>query len=307
MSDIESAAAAVTVSRLPGNPIIRPYAERLMGGNVNGPSLVRMPDWALCRLGRYHLYFAHHMGTYIRLAYADDLAGPWRIHEAGALSIAQTPLMHEHIASPDMHVDEDRRELRMYFHGVSGAEPARDPPQSTSVAHSFDGLTFAARPELLGDSYFRVWRHGGFHYAISVGGALWRSRDGLTPFERGRRPDGLPASTRHVAVMRRGDRLWLTWTEIGAAPERIMLGAIDLSRDWSVWRVEGVRDVLRPEMEWEGADLPARPSEPGIRWLPDNALRDPAFFSEDGVDYLLYAVAAEAGVAIARIDGLTAA
>ena len=41
--------------------------------NINGPSLVRMPDWAEGRLGRYHLYFADHKGSYIRLAYADAL------------------------------------------------------------------------------------------------------------------------------------------------------------------------------------------------------------------------------------------
>jgi hypothetical protein len=294
----------VSVTRLFGGPIIRPFAERRMGGNVCGPSLIRTPDWLPCRLGRYHLYFAHHMGAHIRLAYADRLEGPWEIHAPGALDIAQTPTLYEHIASPDVHVDEERRELRMYFHGVSSPEPISNPEQSTCVAHSFDGLTFAARAERLGPSYFRVWEWEGAHYALSVGGRLWRSPDGLTPFEAGGRPEGLDPRTRHLAVLRRGARLWVAWTVIGDAPERIYLGHIDLTADWRAWRIEAAREILRPETDWEGAAEPCEPSAAGIRWLPANQLRDPCFFSEDGVDYLLYAVAGESGIAIARIDGL---
>ena len=41
--------------------------------NINGPSLVRVPEWVENPLGKYYLYFAHHRGAYIRLAYADAL------------------------------------------------------------------------------------------------------------------------------------------------------------------------------------------------------------------------------------------
>ena len=97
----------IKTERMDGNPIIRPYMERRMGGNINGPSLIQTPEWLVGRLGRYHLYFAHHLGSYIRLAYADDLSGPWQIHAPGVLDLAQTPMLYEHIASPDVHVDED--------------------------------------------------------------------------------------------------------------------------------------------------------------------------------------------------------
>ncbi|TIO99576.1 MAG: hypothetical protein E5X72_32940, partial [Mesorhizobium sp.] len=50
----------VTPDMLPGSE----------GININGPSLISMPDWAPGRLGAYHLYFADHGGSYIRLAYA---------------------------------------------------------------------------------------------------------------------------------------------------------------------------------------------------------------------------------------------
>jgi hypothetical protein len=276
-----------------------------MGGNVCGPSLIRTPDWLACALGRYHLYFAHHLGSYIRLAYADRLEGPWAIHAPGVLDIAQTPMLREHVASPDVHIDEERRELRMYFHGVASPAPWAMPDQRTCVAHSFDGITFAVRPETLGESYFRAWPHAGAWFALSLAGRLWRSPNGLTPFEEGPRPAGLPETARHLAVLRKGRRLWVAWTEIGAAPERILLGWIDLAADWTAWRLEGARDILRPERDWEGASLPLEPSEAGLVWKPAHQLRDPCFFSEDGVDYLLYAAAGESGIGLARIDGLT--
>ena len=36
---------------------------------------------------RYYLYFAHHKGSYIRLAFADAVAGPWTVYEPGVLSL----------------------------------------------------------------------------------------------------------------------------------------------------------------------------------------------------------------------------
>ena len=84
----------ITVERMGAGPIIRPFMDQRMGGNINGPSLIRTPDWMACRLGRYHLYFAHHFGSYIRLAYADDLSGPWHSHGPGVLDISQTPMLY---------------------------------------------------------------------------------------------------------------------------------------------------------------------------------------------------------------------
>ena len=49
------------------------------GGNVNGPTVIRVPSWVDRPLGRYFMYFANHMGDSIRLAY-----GHWRCTGAGA-------------------------------------------------------------------------------------------------------------------------------------------------------------------------------------------------------------------------------
>ena len=61
-----------------------------MGSNINGPSVIRVPDWVQQPLGRYYLYFSHHKGTYIRLAYANALTGPWKIHSPGVLDVSQS-------------------------------------------------------------------------------------------------------------------------------------------------------------------------------------------------------------------------
>ena len=45
-----------------------------LGGNGKAPTVIRMPDWTDPPLGGYYMYFANHMGDFIRLACAD--AGP---------------------------------------------------------------------------------------------------------------------------------------------------------------------------------------------------------------------------------------
>src|SRR6187401_1996045 len=77
-----------TIVRFKENPIIRP--EMLPGedgANICGPSLIRAPAWLKNPLGKYYLYFADHKGSYVRLAYADKVEGPWKIHEPGTLHL----------------------------------------------------------------------------------------------------------------------------------------------------------------------------------------------------------------------------
>ena len=61
--------------------------------------------------------------------------------------------------------------------------------------------------------------------------------------------------------------------------------------------------VLEPETEYEGAELPAAPSSRGLVMEKVRQLRDPAIFKEGNDTYLLYSVAGEQGIAIARLEG----
>ena len=287
----------IKITRLPGNPIIRPGMDKRMGRNINGPSLIRVPEWTENPLGRYYLYFAHHRGTYIRMAYADDVRGPWKVHSAGVLDLADA-FAADHIASPDVHVDHERRQFRMYYHGkgtVRGAE------QETRLATSVNGLSFSPRPEVLGLPYFRVFRRDGWHYAIGMPGKLYRSADGITGFEDG--PRIFPENQRHTAALVRDDELLVFYTMVGEKPpESILLSTVNLNDSWSNWRASEPQVVLLPEMAWEGANEPLEPSRRGIAVQQVNQLRDPAVFDDGGELYLLYAVAGEQGIAVARLD-----
>ena len=74
--------------RLLDRPIVTADLDTTIGVNIQGPSMIRVPDWIGSRLGEYYLYFADHKGSYIRLAYADHPAGPWTVHPPGSLHLA---------------------------------------------------------------------------------------------------------------------------------------------------------------------------------------------------------------------------
>jgi len=285
------------VVRLGDGPIIRPGMDARMGDNINGPSLIRVPDWLDRPLGRYYLYFAHHNGHYIRLAYADDLLGPWSMHEPGVLPLDASGFKG-HLASPDVHVDHERRQIRLYYHGSHTPSDAKS-PQWTCLARSSDGLSFTARPEPLGAPYFRAFSWDGWVYAIGMPGIVYRSRDGLGGFEQG--PTLLGPETRHVAVDIVDDILHVFYTRVGDCPERILLTTVPLSGDWRSWAATPPVDVLAPELPYEGGDLLRVPSVRGLIAEPACQLRDPAIFREDGRVYLLYTVAGERGIAIAAV------
>ena len=63
----------VRVERLLDAPIIAPGIHPSVGENIQGPSVIKVPEWVEDPLGEYYLYFADHKGLYIRLAYANDL------------------------------------------------------------------------------------------------------------------------------------------------------------------------------------------------------------------------------------------
>ena len=331
-ADVAAAdAKKIRIERLLDAPIIGPELDPSIGVNIQGPSLIRVPDWVKDPLGKYYLYFADHKGIYIRLAYADNLLGPWKIHVPGSLQLSDThfptvppaippgaleekmaerakstggnrnlphslakELTTVHIASPDVHVDDKNRRIIMYFHGLDAFST-----QLSRVALSDDGIHFTGLPEKLGRSYFRVFKHQGMTYGLAMPGQVYRSKDGLTNFEIG--PMLFNPFMRHYALLKRGDLMYVFWTQAGTAPESIQLSTIDLSPPWTEWNESTPEVVLRPERDWEGADQPVGISLRSTAYGKVNQLRDPAIFEEDGRVYLLYAVAGESGIAIAEV------
>ncbi len=330
------------ITRFPGNPIIRPEMipgldQRAPAGwNIDFPSVIRVPSWLPNPLGKYYLYFGSHHGSYIRLAYADRLEGPWKVYAPGTLTLKKVFKVngikgnpHGHIASPDVHVDDVTRQIRMYFHSKAAVGHA------TSVARSSDGVRFKPEPGALGRPYFRAFQWRGNTYAFDRDAVLLRSRDGLAGFEevsdalalvanepkegskkKSKTPDsgddeGKPGKVRHTAVWLDGERLTIFYTRTGDAPEAIMMTQIALSDDPKTWRAATPIRVMVPEMEYEGANLPITKSEGG-KVIKNSAaiagetgaaraLRDPFIYHEEGRTYLFYAVAGERGIGLAEV------
>lgn len=286
--------------RLLDAPIIHPGLPGLegeKGANINGPSLVRVPEGTPGRLGRYYLYFAHHGGHYIRMAFADQLTGPWTVlPDPGVLHMDAGPGV-KHIASPDVHIEAATGQWRMYFH-----MPVPDQGQRTFVALSADGLIWRVQPQDLGMFYCRAFVWEGAWYSFTkdtnVGGVLSRSPDGLAPFAEG--PTVAPRA-RHAALWHEGNRLHLFYSRAEDTPEQILVSQMDLATPWQQWTVTAPRLVLGPERIWEGACLPCSTSRWGASKVPVHQLRDPAIFEEEGKLYLLYSGAGESNLGIARL------
>ncbi len=298
----------ITVTRLPCNPIITYASSDTLGNKINGPSVIRVPDWIDNPLGKYYLYFAHHDGKFIRLAYANSINGPWTVHEPGTLKLSEAPAFIGHIASPDVHVDHENRQIRMYFHGSRENEN-----QKTAIALSKDGLSFDASEKVIGSSYFRVFTYKDRYYAIDAHGFLNQSdhfdrdwvigkKELIAPITvddtYGKRTD---VRIRHSAVWVRENTLYLFFTRKADAPERVLMSTVSLTDDWTNWTASDPIEILRPEALYEGIQFPIQPSKKG-GGKEVQQLRDPYIFHDEGKSYLFYSIAGEMGLAVAEIS-----
>ena len=317
----------IEINRFIDEPIIPPFLKEEIGSNINGPSLIKTPDWIKNPLGKYYLYFADHKGDRIKLAYSEDLDGPWKIHAGGTLQLKNShfltkkpdipddfdlnslgerdahidhikhipkkiaDLTYPHIASPDAHVDEINQRIVMYYHGLDEFGL-----QKTRVAVSNDGINFLARKKIVGWPYFRKFSYKGYEYGISMPGVIYKNSGDLEDFTIVNQV--MDEDTRHSAVMVHEDELLIFYTKKGDKPERILLTTIDLTLPLTSWKTSKPIEVLKPEKEWEGATLPLYKSVESAINIPANQLRDPAIYSENGRNYLLYSVRGENGIGI---------
>ena len=328
----QAAPSSVTAARLKQNPLITVNTSPSLGDNVNGPSIIRVPSWIPSPLGRYYAYFGHHKGQFIRLAYADAITGPWKMYEPGVVPVRDTAFFrpqpdppdgpvdqfYTHLASPEIYVDEANKRLVLWTHGwwtngerwplgiVEARAWARQKGygQFTQSSVSTDGLRFAVHEPITKVSYLRVFPLDGYLYGMARLGQLLRSRDPLAAFEIGPNPFvGGPYAdrVRHVATLLRGRTLYVFFTGIGDAPERVLLSTINLSGDWKTWKATAPVQLLRPSAPYECPGLPNVPSAAGEIEGRAQQLRDPAIFEEAGKTYLFYSICGEQGLAAAEL------
>jgi hypothetical protein len=287
----------------------------------------------------------------MRLAYADDVLGPWRIHRPGVLPIEHSGFPSEHVkaaepsqalediwqnfsvfvvrdylilnhqasvldqqaredrgiatakqsephvASPEVIIDNEKRRLLMFYHGLEYGTR-----QLSRVAESKNGIDFSALDGTIPSPYLRHFEFGGHHYLLGMPGVLFRADDAAGPFEP-RRHSLFEPRMRHAGIWVEDATLYVFWSRVGDAPESILLSEVDISdADWNRWKAtEGV-EILRAEIEWEGADLASMPSLRGELAEEANELRDPFVFEDDsGEKYLLYVGRGEKAIGMARL------
>ncbi len=176
------------------------------GANINGPSVIRVPDWIAAAdrpdpSARYYMYFADHDGAFIRMAWSDRVDGQYQLFGQSTLSenkprgvldmgasrrinLANNLQINGHIASPDVHVDDAAQRITLYFHGPTNlaSTPGSSGNQKTFVAHSSTGLDFngGIEPVSLGFAYMRVFDYMGRRYGIASRGAVYQAPDDPT-------------------------------------------------------------------------------------------------------------------------------
>lgn len=263
----------------------------IMENNINGPSVIKVPDWIINPLGKYYMYFAHHQGQFIRLAYTDNIEGEWTVYNSGTLKLNQT-ICSNHIASPDVHIDNEKKEIIMYYHGLLNEQ------QHSFISISKDGLNFKSSNKILGKFYFRVFNYKDKYYAFAknanIDGIFYESNLRYADFKH---IFNFIENVRHSAVYVEDNILNLFYTIVGDIPEKIYLIRLNLDN----WDVIDNQLITLPQFEYEGNKMSLVPSSFGSTYSKVNQLRDPYVFVEDDKKYLFYSVAGERGIAVAKL------
>ncbi|MCF8380396.1 MAG: sulfatase-like hydrolase/transferase [Bacteroidales bacterium] len=325
------------------------------GVNMNGPSAIRIPDWISPEnranpTAEYYLYFAHHGGEYIRMAWASEIEGPWHLYQVGtATPIGDRGVLdlgdhvinlengivipNNHLASPDVHVDNENQRIILYFHSGSSTyvDGVEVNAQLSYVSFSPYGLEFYnnIQPVILGNSYFRVFEYGDNMYALSNDGTPYKALDVNAPWaapvgfdftkklwdNHPNNPfqaditgiDGISSDVlrvRHTAVRKVGDELQVFYSRRGDLMENIQMSTIDLSvGDWTKWDASyPPYQILQSAPGWEGGDLSTIPSETSSAPEDVNQLRDPYVLEDnDGSLYLFYSGRGEDAIGLAQL------
>jgi hypothetical protein len=167
------------------------------GENINGPCVIRLPDWLHIEKrvhpsANYYLYFGHHHGAYIRMAWAASLTGKWTLYNADSTVLPSKRgvfglydkknenkifpgndiVISSHIASPIVLIDNKKEQFVLFFHGQTKLISETKNDQRTFVCYSNNGINFQNNisPVMLGGSYFAPFNYKKQWYSFSNGG-----------------------------------------------------------------------------------------------------------------------------------------
>jgi len=305
----------IQVERMSGNPMLvhEMYSSERSESSIMSGCLIKVPTWVSNPLGKYYLYSAaHHARDHLDLAYADDINGPWTVYDPGVLPIEETCDHGElnHISAPDVHVLEDQKRFVMFFHGDTECFGHQG-----GIALSDDGITWrSAGYDIRIPAYFVVKRAiDGKYYGVGKKNEIFRSDSLITSRGSSKYSDKygviyqIPEDPiegmmypRHSGLRLVEDTMYVLYTNKRDTLEHVKVVRIVnfTDPDTTHWIVSEGQSLLRPEYEWEGAELPTTGSPlPGLK----NQLRDPKVYTIDNQDYLCYSLGEENGIGIARI------
>tara|TARA_B100000586_G_C20082253_1_gene415944 strand:+ start:469 stop:1461 length:993 start_codon:yes stop_codon:yes gene_type:complete len=326
----------IKVKKFKNGLIIHPGLSEEIGQNIQGPSLIKTPDWISNKLAKYYLYFADHKGDHIKLAYSDNLLGPWKILNGGTLQLHQSEfLTHKPIipnnydlnkmgiSQPDGYNPEKlqtqyipSRLDDMTIPHIASPDVHTDDInkkivmyyhglekfgfQLTRVATSDDGINFKAEKKTIGRSYFRRFEYKNKTFGMSMPGVFYENSGNISEYTE--ITTLFDNNMRHSALIVINDLLHVFYSNVGDIPERIYLSTINISKPYNEWEESNPIEVIRPVFEWEGATLPLESSSRSAINIPVNQIRDPAIFVENENIYILYSVRGENGIGICSIE-----
>jgi hypothetical protein len=267
-----------------------------ISNNINGPCIIKVPEFIENPLGKYYLYFGHHKGTYIRMAYSNNILGPYTLFKPGILDIKDTP-GYDHIASPDVVIDFKNKRLILYYHCVFNNGKT---PQSTFYAYSTNGLNFQSHKINILYPYFRYFTYHDSEYGIAMYkhiGSIILKKNGNEYEEFS---ELLPKS-RHTSVMIINDKIYIFYTIVGDCPEHIYYCQITNLEKNNVKTTEKI-SLVKPEFEYEHNNQKPIISCYGPIFTKINQLRDPYIFFDNDNFYIFYTVCGEKGIAVCRVE-----
>ena len=266
--------------------------------NINGPSIIKVPEFIENPLGKYYLYFGHHKGTYIRMAYSNNITGPYTLYKPGVLDIKNTP-GYDHLASPDVIIDYQNKRLVLYYHCVFNNNIT---PQSTFYAYSNNGLDFISEKVNILYPYFRYFSYLDCEYGL----AMYYLKSSIILKKNGNSYEEfskLLPNSRHTSVIVIGSKIFIAYTIVGDCPEHIYFCQITNFEKNNVKTSDKI-SLVKPEFNFEHNDQKPIISSYGAVYQKVNQLRDPYIFIDNNDLYLFYTVCGEKGIAVCKIENL---
>ena len=275
---------------------------------INGPVCFKVPNWIKKPLGKYYLIFSDHRGSFLRLAYTNNLNSKWSISKNKILDVKDfKKIFYDHVASPEIYIDQRKKKICLYFHSRS-RKHGRE--QMTFVAISNNGIDYKIKNKKpIAPFYFRIFKHKSEFYGLSKGGDLLKSKNKFSKFKYvknifdkyGDKYHNKNGSIRHLCLVYKQKYLEIFYSKIGDKPERIFQSILHFSDNKYEWSISTTKEVLRPTKIFEGSNIKVKRSNSGAAIKNENDVRDPYILNDNNKYLLFYSVKGEKGIALAEL------